>query len=162
MKRESPSCCHNVQICFSDTENKKTKVDVEVVDKAIDVEVVDEVIFEDRPVLPPFQLSGQVFPRDVGRLILHKLVNQSQFSLVEVISVNEQFVTMLSLNLKQVRCARSVCKTWHQLLPQSVLRTLKCCDTCKSSSRETFLSVSVRGECCDIHFQVRTEIKGYT
>ena len=60
---------------------------------------------DDRPKLPPFELCGVVFPRDVAGMILQCLLKSD-----------------VNLRSLFVRVARSVCKTWHQLLPKSLLK----------------------------------------
>lgn len=88
----------------------------------------NEITVDDnRPKLPPFQLCGVVFPRDIGRMILQLLLKSDVRSLF-------------------VRVARSVCKTWHQLLPKSLLKNeskqmLKLVRTTTSLEQESKMSI---------------------
>ena len=91
MKRVPPLHCvfEAGEFRFSDDilQSKKTRVDSSEAETEADADAeaeaeaeaeakvdADEIVFEYRPTLPPFELSGQVFPRDIGGMILRKML----------------------------------------------------------------------------------------
>ena len=93
MKRVPPLHCvfEAGEFRFSDDilQSKKTRVDSSEAETEADADAdaeaeaeaeaeakvnADEIVFENRPTLPQFELSGQVFPRDIGGMILRKML----------------------------------------------------------------------------------------
>lgn len=78
--------------------------------------------WESRPRLPPFHLSGFVFPRDIGGIIIRLVC--STWNVVHpddcgdlVAEWNHRIIESEKLHEFHTLSARSVCKTWYELTP---------------------------------------------